>query len=62
MPTPLSFADIAAGIQTWIRCESPSSSPPAIAAMVKIVERYENAFSDEMKQSLFTEGGVVLQK
>ena len=28
----------------------------------KIVDRYENAFSDEMKQSLFTEGGIVFQK
>jgi len=28
----------------------------------KIVDRYENAFSDAFKQSLFTEGGVVLQK
>jgi ubiquinone/menaquinone biosynthesis C-methylase UbiE len=28
----------------------------------KTVERYENAFSDEMKQSLFTEGGIVFQK
>ncbi len=28
----------------------------------RIVERYENAFSGEAKQGLFTEGGIVLQK
>jgi ubiquinone/menaquinone biosynthesis C-methylase UbiE len=28
----------------------------------KTVDRYESAFSDEMKQSLFTEGGIVFQK
>ena len=39
MPTPTPN-DIAAGIQAWMRCESPSSSPQAIAAMVSIVERH----------------------
>jgi glutamate carboxypeptidase len=29
--------EIAAGIERWMRCESPSSSPPRIAAMVEIV-------------------------
>ena len=36
-PTP---AQLAAGIQTWIRCESPSNSPQSIAAMVGLVERH----------------------
>ena len=32
-----STSDIAAGIQRWMQCESPSSSPQGIAAMVAIV-------------------------
>jgi len=38
-----SSADLAAGIADWIRCESPSSSPDAIAAMVARVEQYARA-------------------
>ena len=37
--------DIAAGIQAWIRCESPSSSPPAIAAMVAMVEQHARSLA-----------------
>src|SRR5688572_14246440 len=40
MLTQPTSAAIAAGIQTWIRCESPSSSPHGIAAMVAIVEQH----------------------
>ena len=43
MPTTPSSTALAAGIQSWIRCESPSSSPPAIAAMVAIVEQHAMA-------------------
>jgi glutamate carboxypeptidase len=43
MPTNLTSAQIAAGIQAWIRCESPSSSPQGIAAMVAIVEQCAKA-------------------
>ena len=40
MSTTLTASGLAAGIQTWIRCESPSGSPPAIATMVAMVEQY----------------------
>ena len=43
MPTPPTSDQIAAGIQTWIRCESPSSSPQAIGAMVVMVEQHAKA-------------------
>ncbi|MFS8086377.1 MAG: M20 family metallopeptidase [Acidobacteriota bacterium] len=43
MPSKLTSTQIAAGIQTWIRCESPSSSPRGIAAMVAIVEQHARA-------------------
>ena len=43
MPTAPTSAQIAAGIQTWIRCESPSSSPQGIAAMVAMVEQHAKA-------------------
>ncbi len=43
MPTTLTSAQIAAGIQTWIRCESPSSSSQAIAAMVAMVAQHAEA-------------------
>jgi glutamate carboxypeptidase len=43
MPTMPTSAEIAAGIQTWIRCESPSSSPQGIAAMVAMVEQHAKA-------------------
>jgi glutamate carboxypeptidase len=43
MPTITTSARIAAGIQTWIRCESPSSSPQGIAAMVAMVEQHAKA-------------------
>ena len=43
MPTKLTSTDIAVGIQTWIRCESPSSSPDGIAAMVAMVEQHARA-------------------
>lgn len=43
MPTKLTSAQIAAGIQAWIRCESPSSSPQGIAAMVAMVEQHAKA-------------------
>jgi glutamate carboxypeptidase len=36
-------ADIAAGIQSWIRCESPSSSPPGLAAMAAMVKQHAEA-------------------
>ncbi|SFC07765.1 glutamate carboxypeptidase [Polaromonas sp. OV174] len=35
-----STAQLAAGIQSWLRCESPSSSPQGIAAMVAMVEQH----------------------
>ena len=40
MPTTPTPAEMAAGIQTWIRSESPSSSPQGIAAMVAVVEQH----------------------
>lgn len=40
MPTTPTPAEIVAGIQTWIRCESPSSSPQGIAAMAALVEQH----------------------
>src|SRR5258706_2962402 len=40
MPTELTSSRIAADIQNWMRCESPSSSPQGIAAMVAIVEQH----------------------
>ena len=43
MPTAPTSAQIAAGIQTWLRCESPSSSPQDIAAMVAMVEQHAKA-------------------
>jgi glutamate carboxypeptidase len=43
MPTTPTSAQIAAGIQTWIRCESPSSSPQGIATMVGMVEQHAKA-------------------
>lgn len=43
MPTTPTSAEIAAGIQTWLRCESPSSSPQGIAAMVALVEQHAKA-------------------
>jgi len=43
MPTTPTSARIAAGIQTWIRCESPSSSPQGIAAMAAMVEQHAKA-------------------
>ena len=33
-------ATLAAGIETWIRCESPSSSPEALATMVALAEQH----------------------
>lgn len=33
-------AEIAAGIESWLRCESPSSSPEGISAMVGMVEQH----------------------
>jgi len=43
MPITPSSAQIAAGIQTWIRCESPSNSPQGIAAMAAMVEQHAKA-------------------
>lgn len=43
MPTTPTSAQIAAGIQTWLCCESPSSSPQGIAAMVAMVEQHAKA-------------------
>jgi glutamate carboxypeptidase len=43
MPTKLTSTEIAADIQAWIRCESPSSSPQGIAAMVAMVEQRAKA-------------------
>ncbi|MEO8134945.1 MAG: M20 family metallopeptidase [Betaproteobacteria bacterium] len=43
MPTELTSTQIAAGIESWLRCESPSSSPQGIAAMVTIVEQHAKA-------------------
>ncbi|MFH1604279.1 MAG: M20/M25/M40 family metallo-hydrolase, partial [Pseudomonadota bacterium] len=43
MPTTLTSTQIAAGIQTWVRCESPSSSPQGIAAMVAMAEQHAKA-------------------
>lgn len=43
MPHTLTSSQLAAGIQTWIRCESPSSSPQGIAAMVAMVEEHAKA-------------------
>jgi len=43
MSTPRASSDIVAGIQSWMRCESPSSSPGGIAAMVAIVEQQAKA-------------------
>ena len=43
MPTDLTSAQLAAGIQSWVRCESPSSSPQGIAAMVGMVEQCAKA-------------------
>ena len=39
MAAPTS-SEIAAGIERWMRCESPSSSPPGIAAMVDIAAQH----------------------
>ncbi len=43
MPSTPTAAQIAEGIQTWIRCESPSGSPQGIAAMVAMVARHAKA-------------------
>ena len=43
MQTTANSAEIAAGIQTWIRCESPSNSPSGVAAMVAMVEQQTKA-------------------
>lgn len=43
MPITLSSAQIAAGIQAWMRCESPSNSPQGIAAMAAVVEQHAKA-------------------
>ena len=43
MQPSLTSTQLAAGIQTWIRCESPSSSPQGIAAMVALVEQHARA-------------------
>jgi len=43
MSTDSTSAQLAAGIQTWLRCESPSSSPQGIAAMGAIVEQHARA-------------------
>ena len=43
MPITPSSAQIAEGIQTWIRCESPSNSPQGLAAMAAMVERHAKA-------------------
>lgn len=43
MSTTLTSLQIAAGIETWMRCESPSSSPQGIAAMVAMVEQHAKA-------------------
>jgi len=43
MPATPTSAQIASGIQTWIRCESPSSSPQGIAAMAALVEQSARA-------------------
>ena len=40
MPTAPIASELVAGIQSWIRCESPSSSPSSIAAMAGLVETY----------------------
>ncbi|MEO7760563.1 MAG: M20 family metallopeptidase [Casimicrobiaceae bacterium] len=36
--------ELATGIESWMRCESPSSSPQSIGAMVAIVEQYARGF------------------
>ena len=43
MPHTPTSPQIAAGIQTWIRCESPSNSPRGIAAMAAMVEQHAKA-------------------
>ena len=43
MPHTLTSSQLAAGIQTWIRCESPSNSPQGVAAMVAMVEEHARA-------------------
>lgn len=43
MPTTPTSTRIAAGIQTWIRCESPSSSPRGLAAMATLAEQQASA-------------------
>ena len=43
MPNTPTSAEIAAGIQTWLRCESPSSSPQGIAAMAAMVAQHAKA-------------------
>lgn len=43
MPTTPTSAQIAAGIQPWLRCESPSSSREGIAAMAAMMEQHAKA-------------------
>lgn len=43
MPITPASARIAAGIQTWIRCESPSNSPQGLAAMAAMVAQHAKA-------------------
>lgn len=43
MPATPAAAEIAAGIQSWIRCESPSSSPQGLAAMAAVVKQHAEA-------------------
>jgi glutamate carboxypeptidase len=43
MQTTPTAAELAAGIEPWIACESPSSSPEAIAQMVAIVAEHARA-------------------
>jgi len=43
MPLNPSTEQLVAGIQTWMRCESPSNSPQGIAAMVALAEQQAQA-------------------
>jgi glutamate carboxypeptidase len=43
MPHELTSSEIATGIQRWMQCESPSSSPRDLAAMVAIAEGHARA-------------------
>ena len=53
--------ELANGIEAWIRCESPSRSPEAIAAMVALVEQYaRDAGLGTQVSSLGVETGPLL--